>query len=413
MRITRWLLTILFVFLVSPAWAAPQKVTVAKHGPGQWELLVNNQPFFIKGVVYNFTVVGDDPGQATMRDWHLLDLDSNGKNDLAYDAWVDQNLNNVQDPDEPGVGDWQLLKDLGANTIRVYQMPSDDKRISAHYQTPGLKLTFNHPPNKQIFRELYERYGVMTAVGHFFGEWSIGAGVPNGEPTDYTNPQQRKNLLDNIRVMVEEHKDEPYTLLWILGNENFNPGDMDNAETQVEAFLTLVNEAAKLIHELDPNHPVAVCNWHTDHLADFARWAPDVDIFGMNAYSQWFAFDKIRDTFDRPVLLTEFGTPAFKDDDFYFNIQKSYHKSAWGNIVDNRYGGKGVGNSIGGMLFQWADMWYFAGAPAKQNAADPGMWQKYIEWHGIAGQGDGKHSPFIRQLKKAYFLYQDFWKNPQ
>ena len=42
----------------SLAQAAPQKVGVVHHGKGQWELTVNNAPYFIKGVVYSFTVEG-------------------------------------------------------------------------------------------------------------------------------------------------------------------------------------------------------------------------------------------------------------------------------------------------------------------------------------------------------------------
>ena len=83
--------------------------------------------------------------------------------------------------------------------------------------------------------------------------------------------------------MVEEHKDEPYTLMWVIGNENFNPFDQDNAEKQVEAYLTLVNEAAKLIHRLDPHHPVALCNLADRNIEQMRKYCPAVDIFGMNA----------------------------------------------------------------------------------------------------------------------------------
>jgi beta-glucuronidase len=272
-------------------------------------------------------------------------------------------------------------------------------------------LTFGHPPNKEIFRDLYQHYGIMVAIGHFFGEWSIGSGAQTAKGTDYTDPLQRKNLLEGIRVMVEEHKDEPYTLMWILGNENFNHSNFDNAETQVYAFLTLINEAAELIHKIDPNHPVALCNWHTDHLEDIAKMVPDIDIFGMNSYSQGFdpLYEKIRDVYDRPVLLTEYGTYAAKDDKLSYDIQKNYHQVSLRSINENRYGANGVGNSIGAMVFQWSDMWYFFGSESTHDV-DEYSQRKYAEWMGLTSQGDGKNSPFIRQLKKVYYLYQKFWK---
>ena len=395
----------------APGWAQPRDVKALKRGAGQWELLVDGKPYFVKGVVYNFWPVGDDNNAGTLRDWSILDTDRNGRVDGPYDAWADKNGNNVQDADEPAVGDWQLLKEMGANTIRVYQMPSADPRVASLYADRGVHLTFAHPAHKEIFRDLYQRYGIMVVVGHFFGEWTIGSGAAWDKGTDFTDPQQRKNLLAGIRVMVEEHKDEPYTLMWLLGNENFNPWDHDNAETQVPAFLSLANEAAQLIHSLDPHHPVALCNWSDKHIEQMQQYCPAVDIFGVNAYSRRFEplWQKARRDFDRPVLITEYGLPAILDGKENGTVQARYHADAWEDIAANRYGGTGVGNSIGGMIFVWCDIWAFAGSPWKHDAGEtlpvPGE-----EWFGVTSQGDGSKSPFLRQLREAYFLYQKLWK---
>ena len=52
-------------------------------------------------------------------DWMGADENKNGKNDVGFDAWVDKNRNGKQDPDEPSVGDFQLLQEMGCNSIRV------------------------------------------------------------------------------------------------------------------------------------------------------------------------------------------------------------------------------------------------------------------------------------------------------
>ena len=39
----------------------PKKVEVVNKGAGQWEMRVDGNPYFIKGVVFNFSVIGDDP----------------------------------------------------------------------------------------------------------------------------------------------------------------------------------------------------------------------------------------------------------------------------------------------------------------------------------------------------------------
>jgi len=409
-RQTIILILLLLALCCKAVFAQPAKVETKKHGPGQWELLVNGQPYLIKGVVYNPAAIGDDPNVGTLRDWGTLDVNNNGRADFAYETWVDADNDNEQDANEQPIGDWQMMKEMGVNTVRVYQLPSADPRLYGTNYYGGALLTFGHPPNKKIFRDMYKNQGIMLMVGHFFGEWTLGSGAAWDDGTDYRNPVQRKRLLDCVRVMVEEHKDEPYTLMWVLGNENFNPYDQDNAETEVKAFLTLVNEAAQLIHKLDPNHPVAICNWHLDKLKDIARYAPDVDIYGTNHYSSALAeeFEKISKVFDRPVVITEYGKQSLGRSHIDELSVRGYHKLVWRDIEQARYGGKGTGNSIGGCIFAWSDHWHLGGQP---NVHDDGAFlgMPYAEWFGITGQGDGSKSPFMRQFKKEYFLYQELW----
>ena len=104
---------LMILVLVEKGYCASDVVKVVQHGPGQWQLMVNDKPYFIKGMVYNYTVVGDDPNVQTLRDWAIVDINNNGKIDVAYDSWVDKNYNNIQDEDELAVGDWQLMKDMG------------------------------------------------------------------------------------------------------------------------------------------------------------------------------------------------------------------------------------------------------------------------------------------------------------
>ncbi|MCK4917501.1 MAG: hypothetical protein KAS51_04750 [Candidatus Omnitrophica bacterium] len=407
---------LMILFAIEQGYCASDVVKVVQHGPGKWQLMVNDNPYFIKGMVSNYTVVGDDPNNNTWRDWAILDINNNGKIDVAYDSWVDKNYNNIQDEDELAIGDWQLLKDMGCNTLRIYQMPSDDKRINHLYNDSG-KVTFNHPPNKKLFRELYENYGIRVVVGHFFGEWTIGSGANWEDGTDYTDPQQRKNLLECIRVMVEEHKDEPYTLMWMIGNENFTPMDHDNAEKNVEAFLSLVNEAAKLIKKLDPNHPVALCNWAQSYIKEIGALTPDVDIFGVNAYFGPGGFGRLweiaKKYCDKPVLITEYGEVALRNNRLDEEYQALYNKNCWQDIVKNSYGNEGTGNSIGGIVFSWSDQWFLAGQPNQHDKVSTGtdLFSNVfgVEWFGLTGQGDGSKSPFLRQLRKAYFTYKDIW----
>ena len=89
----------------------PSEVKVVKSADG-WRLMVDGKPFFVKGMCLGLTKVGESASENTARDWMEVDDDHNGRNDFAYQAWVDTNRNNRKDPGEKEVGDFQLWKDL-------------------------------------------------------------------------------------------------------------------------------------------------------------------------------------------------------------------------------------------------------------------------------------------------------------
>ena len=119
--------------------------------------------------------------------------------------------------------------------------------------------------------------------------------------------------------------------------------------------------------------------------------------------------------FDRPVLITEYGTDCYdlKKNQVDEDYQALYHRRAWNDIVGNSYLGHGYGNSIGGVVFCWLDKWWVCGSPYEHDTKI-GSWpgpcpDGYFsdEWMGMFGQGDGTQSPFIRQPRKAYYVYRD------
>jgi beta-glucuronidase len=376
---------------------------------GHWQMFVGNKPFVIRGVSYNVVPVGRSPDNGTLvvhRDWMLEDENKNGKIDGPYDSWVDVNRNNRQDPKERVVGDFRLLHDMGANTIRLY----------------------HHEYNKPLLRDLYSRYHIRVMIGDLLGAYTVGSGADWSEGTDYNDKDQRRDMLESVREMVESEKDEPYLLLWVLGNEN-NFGNGNNCRKFPEAYYSLVNEAAILIKSLDGNHPVALANGDLTFIETAAALCPDVDIFGVNAYhgrhgmgdSFW---RDIRDLWKKPVLITEFGAPAYdqyRPEAEGEKEQAEFLRNNWDDIEWNLAAGPGQGNALGGVIYEWMDEWWKSGP-----AFDPGVHDKsgqfqgpfpdgwsYEEWYGIVSQGDGSHSPFLRQLRPAYYVFKnDLW-NPK
>ncbi len=378
------------------------KVQLVQYENDHWQMQVEGKPFVVRGITYAPTKVGQSPDKGTLKDWMTEDENVNGRADGPYDSWVDKNLNNQQDADEPVVGDFQLMRELGANVLRVYHQPFE--------------------PNKELLRKLSQDHGIMVMMGDFLGKYAIGSGASWYEGTDYENPEHRKNMLESVKKMVLEFKDEPYLLLWILGNEN-NYGVACNADKKPEAYYRFVNEVAQWIKSVDKNHPVAICNGDTLYLDVFAQAAPDVDIFSANAYRGEYGFgafwEQVADATGKPAFLSEYGCPAFAAHmtrEEAEEAQANYHKGNWLDIVMNMAGGaEGVGNALGGVVFEWMDEWWKNYEPFlhDKTAGAIGPFPDgymYEEWFGLIGQGDGQHSPFMRQLRKSYFLYKDFWQ---
>ncbi len=378
------------------------KVQLAQYENGHWQMLVDEKPFIIKGITYTPTKIGQSPDKGTVVSWMYEDTDKNGLPDGPYDAWVDANHNDQQDPDEPTVGDFKLLKDMGTNTIRLYHQP--------------FKL------DKEFLRKMYQDYGFHVVMGDFLGKYTLGSRATWIEGTDYANPEHQKNMMESVRNMVMEFKDEPYILVWVLGNEN-NYGVASNADKNPEAYFKFVNEVAKMIKSIDPNHPVAICNGDTLYLDVFAKYAPDVDIYAANVYRGDYGFgsfwEQVFDATGKPAFITEYGCPAYARNltqDQAEEAQANYHRGNWLDIEANIAGrAEGVGNALGGIVFEWMDEWWKNYEPfyhdKKSDAIGPfpgGYY--YEEWFGLTSQGKGTHSPFLRQLRKSYLAYKEMWK---
>jgi len=404
------------------------KVQLKKYANHHWQLFVDGKPFQIKGITYSVTPVGLSPDRGTWdvsKDWQMVDTNHNGLHDGLFESYIDKNGNGVRDPDEPVVGDAQLLKDLGVNTLRAY----------------------HHLYNKELFRRLYKDYGFYILCGDVLGGYAIGSGANWKEGTDYRVPAQQERMLAGVRQMVEDYKDEPYILMWVLGNENVY-GVGNNSGQYPEAFYSLVDRAAQLIHQLDPTRPVAIANGDELYLDILKEKAPHIDVFGANVYRGDEGFGRslmkdVQEQLDKPFMVTEFGAPAYAEgypEDQAEAYQAMYLANNWEDLQANM-AGRGVGNALGGVLFEFMDEWWKANSdlPLKIQKERPEWYASksalyknlqpenhdkvpqfglpyldgwsYEEWFGLVSQGSGKGSPFARVLRPAYYRMKRVWND--
>ncbi|MDR0677026.1 MAG: hypothetical protein LBF97_08345 [Elusimicrobiota bacterium] len=387
------------------------KVKLVQYSNKHWQMLVDNKPFTVKGITYSPTKVGG--ASSDQNKWMFLDSNNNGILDVN-EVWVDSNNNNNKDPEEESISDFQLLKDMGVNAIRFFHTKSSSEYLSNEY-------------NKELMREIYNKYGIRFIMGDFLGAYGIGSG---GKYTDYKNKNQREMMKENVIKMVIDHKDEPYVLMWLIGNENDMPSLSEgvnytntNARDYPDAYASLLKETIDTIHALDKEHPVAVGNMTLDLMKNYKDNMVDIDVYGINLYMGKDGFggiwNNISTNLDVPVLITEYGCDAYFEGKGEDEIgQDDYHIGNWKDIDYNSFGKDGIGNSIGGVVFEWLDEWWKSGIniskheTSQQSSLPFPDGYSHEEWFGVASQGDGQNSPFQRNLRKVYFSYRyNLWRD--
>ena len=97
---------------------------------------------------------------------------------------------------------------------------------------------------------------------------------------DYNDPATVARQLEAMRAEVLEFKDDPALLVWAIGNE------LNLSYTNPQVW-NAVNELARMIHTLDPNHPVTtvLAGINAKEVALIKARCPDLDLLGVNTYA--------------------------------------------------------------------------------------------------------------------------------
>lgn len=180
-----------------------------KGGPGNFTLMVDGAPFYIKGVAYN-------PGH----DWRDADVPLSRRE-----------LNE----------DFSTIASMGGNTIRRYGHTWSDRNIF----------------NAAAYYKLKVLYG-------FWFDQDVDYVTDSAKEQSYER---------QIEQTVREYKNDPGLLGWTLGNEVWGLLKHDYGQpylTEVRhAHVLFIEKMARRIKELDPNHPVFSAGIQANSRSDF------------------------------------------------------------------------------------------------------------------------------------------------
>lgn len=121
---------------------------------------------------------------------------------------------------------------------------------------------------------------------------------------DYNDAKGVKAQLERFTEVVKTYKDHPAILMWGIGNET----DLFYSDFKV---WNAINDIAKMVHEVDPNHPTMTVTAGLDvaEVQLIKERAPHIDVYGINTYGGLIGIDKEMRSYgwDRPYVITEWG----------------------------------------------------------------------------------------------------------
>ncbi|WP_030902337.1 discoidin domain-containing protein [Streptomyces sp. NRRL F-5126] len=319
------LLSAAVVGLQAPQAHAVGSVVKVTGSQGDWQLTVNGAPYEIKGLTW-----GPPTADAAK---YMPDVAS-----------------------------------MGANTVRTWGTDATSKPLFDAAAANGVKV--------------------------IAGFWLQPGGGPGaGGCVDYlTDTAYKNDMLTEFPKWVATYKDNPGVLMWDVGNESVlglqNCYSGTALEQQRDAYTTFVNDIAKKIHQVDPNHPVTSTDAWTGAWPYYKRNAPDLDLYAVNAYSDVCNIKSAWEQggYTKPYIVTETG-PAGEwevpDDangvpDEPTDEQKAAgYTKAWGCVTGHR------GVALGATLFHYGTEDDFGGV-----------------WFNLVP--DGLKRPSYYAVKKAY-----------
>jgi hypothetical protein len=317
------------------------------------KLFTGSKQFFVKGVNYSPQPLGRN--QVPTGGLCSKKINYEG---VFYDACIEEDYfdgsensnGNAPKPDGPWwkavwERDFPAMKDLGANTIRVYHMVSITKTLIEKYpQIYGQKYTSDYGATHLEFMDAAHAHGLKVITPIVSEE---------GVLTLHTEEELNRY----VEARVDEIGNHPALLMWVVGNELglYSKPDLRKI---VQKMIVKVREYT--LQKWNRVIPVTTCEVDLPQSYNLLSDELDVDLFMTNAgyrdvylnslwapdlnnnFTGWK--QKSLDT-GMPVLIGEFG---MHDQDTQTAARPDWVNQQYKSIVQYINDG-----SIGGLFFQW------------------------------------------------------------
>jgi hypothetical protein len=174
-----------------------------------------------------------------------------------------------------GLEQFALLKAAGGNSVRLW---------TTDYAQPLLDSAQAH--------------GLTVLLGLWV--------TPERDGFDYYDRKAIKKQLQVLREQVLRYRNHPALLAWDVGNE------VEQGSGNPDVF-DAIDEVARMIHEVDPNHPVISTFIDPTVLKWMGNRGHELDFIAFNSYGNLGELNKYlqKVNWQLPYMITEFGTVGY------------------------------------------------------------------------------------------------------
>lgn len=222
-----------------------------------------------------------------------------------------------------GLENFSLLKAAGGNSVRLW---------TTDYAQPLLDSAQAH--------------GLTVLLGLWL--------VPERDGFDYYDKKAVKKQVEDLRKEVLRFRNHPALLAWDVGNE------VEQGSGNPDVF-DAIDDVARMIHEVDPNHPVISTFIDPTVLKWMGNRGKELDFIAFNSYGNLRELGNYlkKVKWQHPYIITEFGTQGYWET----------LKTDWGAALEPRSAQKALsvakfyqtgiksesGQCLGSYVFYWGN----------------------------------------------------------
>ncbi len=348
-------------------------ISILPNQGGGYSLYRDNELNLIKGVVYSPFGIGGGPGKPF---WNS-----------GFSPWTE---------------DITLLKDMGANAIRIY---SDG----------------THSDVEQEVIRLFNTEGIQTYLGVDFG----------------TKPKSALDAQAKALALVQNYKANPGVAAWILGREDESGYKLNTTIwPSNEDYYAWVNVLAAEIKKIDPTRPIILNIGSLTNTATASEITPNIDVLGVSLQGNESLDDLFANTtrrYNQAIVVLRLGADRFNN----LTIAEAEADQAklignqWSQVLQNSSLQQADGHAIGAFVYEWTDQWWRANheSPASWSIQDTDAQsvQRSFEydyesnsvnnvndeWWGLVGLEKTADGVYDRRVpKSAYYVLMGQWNAP-